>query len=469
MPIPEPDVSSFPLEVSIPKCDHSIYSRQYDLIRYACPMAVKVTNWERLGRKIKTLRQRKGLSQEELAAPTYTAAYISHLEYGRRHASREALEHIASKLGVTLEQLVSGRDPDEDLRLEIEIQRSLAEVHAGRAAEVVSVLEEVRDRAVQTGYTKASVQAEAGLGEALYKLGRIDEALGAFERAAGHAGDDVPERLTTALAGQARCLFHKGQPAEAMHLLESHLRDLDRSDIPDPGCLVEAYAALIPIYFEQGLVSRAKEVASKGLELAAEVPDPEQRACLYVNRAQLMLSHGQRRDALTSLAMAEDLYRHLGWYSEATKVTLARSSTLIDGGDLAGGEDLLRVALADEAATRSDRVRALTQLARVRRLRGAVEEGHGLAREALELAGDSFVNSAAEAAREAGLCAFALGRGDEAVALWDRALDGFLASDDHEEVARTAELIGDHLLEAGDAAAAAAAYRRGLGGVSRLR
>lgn len=80
---------------------------------------------------------------------------------------------------------------------------------------------------------------------------------------------------------------------ESVYALEAHLDDLEREPNPDPGCLVETYAALIPGYLESGMVEAAKEVAAKGWELAPRITDVERRACLYVNRAQLMLMQGE--------------------------------------------------------------------------------------------------------------------------------------------------------------------------------
>lgn len=434
-------------------------------------MTVKAPSPRQLGHRVRSLRRDRGLSQEQLAQPDYSAAYISHVEHGKRRPSKEALGHIAQRLGVTLEQLVSGRDPDENLRLEVEIQQAIADIHRGDVAAAKDALESAQDRAQEVGHAPAVRQAELGMALALYRLGELDEALAIYLRVAAAASAAPPEMRTSALVGQARCLFHKGDMRDAIHLLESHLIELQRSEPADPGRLVEIYAALIPPYFESGLIERAKDVASKGLALAPEIPDLEQRACLYVNRAQLMVTQGEPREALTSLALAEDLYRYLGWHSESVKVTLARSFVLTDQGDLADAENLLRAAIegADSGADLVDRVRALTRLAMIRRLDGSLQEGLDLAREAMDEGGKDFPVSVAEAAREAGLCARELGDADKALSYWRQALVLFSDHGDHEETARTCRLIGDHLLQVGDAEGAAEAYRSGLGSVQEIR
>ncbi|MDQ4143793.1 MAG: helix-turn-helix domain-containing protein [Actinomycetota bacterium] len=424
-----------------------------------------------MGRRIRDLRQQLGLSQEEVASPNYTAAYLSQVENGKRQPSHEALTHFSERLGVTVEQLASGRDPDLDLRLEVQAQRALAQVHSGELDPAVEALSEVRSAAQASGHRRAEQQAELGLGLAFRLQGHTDEALAAYERAEALAPGEPPESRTSALAGQARCLFQMGDVRDAIHILESHLIELQRRDPPEPSRLVETYSALIPAYFESGMIEKAKETATKGWALAPNIPEVEHRACLYVNRAQLMLTQGERREALASMALAEDLYRHLGWHTETVKVTLGRALALIDAEDLGAAESLLQDVLsgADTSLSRFDRVKGLTQLARVRRLQGAPHEGFEFARQALTVAGQKVPVAAAEAAREAGMCALGLQDSVAALDYCRRALKAFVRFGDHEEAAKTSRLLGDLLTESGDPHGAAAAYRAGLDAVEELR
>lgn len=57
------------------------------------------------GAKLREHRRSLGLSQSELGGDRFTGSYISHLESGRRSASREVLEFLAMRLGVKAEEL----------------------------------------------------------------------------------------------------------------------------------------------------------------------------------------------------------------------------------------------------------------------------------------------------------------------------------------------------------------------------
>ncbi|MDQ3878255.1 MAG: tetratricopeptide repeat protein [Actinomycetota bacterium] len=429
-------------------------------------MAVKT---EPLGDRIRTLRLERGLSQEVLAEPNYTAAYISQIENGKRNPSREVLEHIADRLGIDVDYLISGRDPNEDILLEIEIQKAIAELRGGAVKGSTKTLFALRDRAKELDHTRALVDAELGVALALYRSGRIPDALGAYSRALEYSPANHASWVTSAIAGQARCLFQMGDTLEAIHLLESHLLELQARDEADPSAFVEVYSALIPVYFESGMIERAKRAATEGWKIAPTIPDPEPRACLYVNRAQLMLLQGEPREALVSLALAADIYSHLGWYAEATKVSLARALAMTEEGDLDGAQTILVEALEGSAVGQADRVRALTQLALISRLKGDLERASNVAQEAIDAAGESVVGAGAEAKREAGICAHALGDSGKAERLWTEALDVFCETGDHEEAAKTARLLGDHFASTGRHEEAVNVYRRGLSSVQALR
>lgn len=64
-----------------------------------------------LGRNIRTLRKRRGLSQEELALEAdMKRSYVSDLERGTRNPSVKAVGRLANALGVEAWQLLRQTD-----------------------------------------------------------------------------------------------------------------------------------------------------------------------------------------------------------------------------------------------------------------------------------------------------------------------------------------------------------------------
>ncbi len=66
-----------------------------------------------IGSKIRALRVRQALTQEQLAFPRYSRSYVSQVEHGTMHPSDEAIRHFAARLGVTPADLTQSADDDE--------------------------------------------------------------------------------------------------------------------------------------------------------------------------------------------------------------------------------------------------------------------------------------------------------------------------------------------------------------------
>lgn len=92
-------------------CDHGIENSSVILFEGGCIMAI---NFELLGKRIKEIRGKKMLSQEELSElADVTAQYISYVETGRKKVSLQVLVDIADGLGVSVNELLLGNQKSE--------------------------------------------------------------------------------------------------------------------------------------------------------------------------------------------------------------------------------------------------------------------------------------------------------------------------------------------------------------------
>jgi transcriptional regulator with XRE-family HTH domain len=64
---------------------------------------------ESIAQRLRRLRVERGMSQRDLSSPGVSYAYISRIEAGARTPSVKAMRLLAQKLGVTVEQLETGR------------------------------------------------------------------------------------------------------------------------------------------------------------------------------------------------------------------------------------------------------------------------------------------------------------------------------------------------------------------------
>jgi len=358
-----------------------------------------------IGTRLRHLRVAQGMTQRELASPRYTHAYVSTIEAGRRQPSREAVEFFAAKLGVGAEELLTGRPPDLEARLELRLHEARHALSGGRMEEASASLRAIAREARRYGLDALRARAEEGLGLALERAGRPEEALAHYERAEEIVKGRAPTAAVDAVAGKARCFHSLGDVRYAIHLLESLLDELERQKLRDPDALARVHAGLIYSYLEAGLYQKAAESASELEQLAPSVKDPLRIAQMHMNVARLHLTQGRVEDAQRSLRRAEDAYRQLDLRSEMGGAHLARGYVFSREGKLAEAREQLERARAifEETGDEKDLVRTLPELARVERLEGNTGRARELLERSIALMGESDAPILAWAHRELGL------------------------------------------------------------------
>ena len=422
-----------------------------------------------VGARIRELRKQRGLSQKAIADPLFTPAYISHIESGKREPSHKVIEHVAERLGITPDQLLTGRDPDMELRLGLAIEQARAEIYTGDLKTALDAADQARATALEHGFRRLQAKADEIRGLALQKLGRVPESLDVFAEAEELLASEPSEARAAVVTGRARSLFMQGEVRRAIHVLETYLIELNQRPVADPTALLQTYSALIGPYMEAGLPDRAYEVAGEARRLSASVEDPEQLACMHVNLGGVLLSEGRTDEAIRSLHKAEDLFTQLGWTSEIAKASIARGMVQIENKDL----DLARTSLDTAlevlatAPNQSDRARALNQLARVERLAGNLDRALEHLDSARPLLEQGDPNERALERRERGQCEAARGNTELALELLQEARLLYGQTQNRVQAAATLMLLGDILQRNGDMARAAATYREGLDAVVR--
>ena len=420
-----------------------------------------------IGRRVQQMRSERGLTQRQLAEPAYTPAYISTLEAGRVRPSEEALRHIAERLGIAYEELVTGRPARlaTDLRLRLtEAQRTLAGGEAEQAAEqYVALLAEAESHEL------VDVQAIAllGLGECALDTGELTAAREYFERSERALADvPLPARVP-ALRGRAVSHYLAGELRYAVYLLESALDELNRSGLHDPDALLLLYASVIGPYMDMGAQARAAQAAEFALALAPQSGDPALVARMHRSVARTLLAEGRIAEADASLAKAAELYRTLQLRTELANCHWMRGYVCAQNGELDRAEGELRQALdmlsAGRAALYSSQV--AVELADVLHRRGKSDEAAALLQDVLSdaLGPERGALHSAAAHRLLGIIAEDAGDTEAAEEHYVRALSMLERAGAAGDLADLCRLLGDLLRRTGRVEAALDAYRTGLG------
>ncbi|MCX5049663.1 MULTISPECIES: helix-turn-helix domain-containing protein [unclassified Streptomyces] len=419
-----------------------------------------------IGRRVQQLRAERGLTQRQLAEPAYTPAYISTLEAGRVRPSDGALRHIAERLGIAYDELVTGRPARlaTDLRLRLtEAQRTLASGEAERAAEQYAAL---LAEAEENELTDVAAVALLGLGECALDTGELAAARRFFERTEQALADvPLPARVP-ALRGRAVSHYLAGELRYAVYLLESTLDELNRGGLHDPDALLLLYASVIGPYMDMGAHARAAQAAEFALALAPQSGDPALVARMHRSVARTLLAEGRINEADASLAKAAELYRTLQLRTELANCHWMRGYVCAQNGELERAEGELRQALtmlcAKRAALYSSQV--AVELADVLHRRGRSDEAAALLHDVLsDLSPERGALHSAAAHRLLGIIAEDTRDTEAAEEHYVRALSLLERAGAAGDLADLCRLLGDLLRRTGRVEAALDAYRTGLG------
>ncbi|MFC7304368.1 tetratricopeptide repeat protein [Streptomyces monticola] len=424
-----------------------------------------------IGRRVLRLRTERGLTQRQLAEPAYTPAYVSTLEAGKARPSEAALRHLAGRLGVSPEELATGRPPHVAAELRLQLTDARRALATGDPEDAAALFRALHAEAVEQALPAEQADALLGLGDCLLESGELQDAQDCFTAVERLLADEPLPRRVPAIRGRAGVHRLTGELRYACYLLETTLDQLNASGLPDPEALLLLYTAAIAPYMDMGAQARAAHAAELALALAPRVDDPALVAGMHRGVARTLIAQGRLAEADASLAKAGELYRQLHIHTELAHCHWMRGYVHAQDGDLERAEHELRTAhgmlASKRAALFTEQVEV--ELADVLRRRGRPEEAETLLRPLLTAGTDTAALRVGRGAVHAGAAHRLLGRIAEerddteaaeehyraALPLLERA--GAVG-----DLADLCRLLGDLLRRTGRTEAALDAYRTGL-------
>ena len=330
-----------------------------------------------LAGRLRTARERAGLSQRSLARGICTPAYVSRLEKGERIPSLQLLRRIAGRLGVDADELASGlpKRPADPL-LDAELALRL-----GETIEAERLFTAALDREERSLHARAL----AGLGEIAYSIGDARGAVALLEEAAA----THPEGAAAVADPLGRAYAQLSDLDAAIRVFEAALADArDRDDSYER----LRYAVLLAdALLDAGQDARAADVLASSLDDAALTDDPLALARLWRTQS---LQHEERGDAQTAERYANRALQAVA-LANGTKYA-ARAHRLLARVELARADDERALELLDAAYPIAERTGDAFEIAMLR-----IEQARVLA--CLDRREDavSFAGEAAAALRNA--------------------------------------------------------------------
>lgn len=168
-----------------------------------------------VGDKIRDLRKKIGMTQEQLAGHELTKSYVSQVELGRIRPSRKALEIMAQRLGKPLGYFL---DNDDDLRtVDVLLKASEALFLSHRTDEALVGLEEARYLAERMGRDDILAKIETTIGELELSRGNFPEAMEHLRTALDSLSlEDAPEQVVDTATALGRAASQAGLFHEAV-------------------------------------------------------------------------------------------------------------------------------------------------------------------------------------------------------------------------------------------------------------
>ncbi|HBQ93858.1 MAG: helix-turn-helix transcriptional regulator [Firmicutes bacterium] len=297
-----------------------------------------------VGTKIRDLRKKLGLTQEQLAGDELTKSYVSQVELGRIHPSHKALEIIASRLGKPLGYFLENGD---DMRtIEVLLKAAQALWNSGRLEDGMLGLQEALTLAERTGREDILARIKATMGKLEMSQGNLDAALAHLEESLSliHPDDHPVQAIeianTLGMAAARHGSFHK-----AMNSFQQALEYAERLDTRE-GPNIRAEAAQ---HYGDFCYSQRQWVSS--LELYRMALDQKQlsacrRAELLSRIAAAEWRLGHSVEASKAVDEAMMLLNEIRGAEERATLQADVAQVLIDIGRVDDARELLQSSLA---------------------------------------------------------------------------------------------------------------------------
>lgn len=258
---------------------------------------------KRIGERIREARTSRGLSQRQLAGERFTGQYISSLERGSAKPSMAAINYLAPRLGVTVNDLL---DPTPGPWSRVEADLMLA------SGDVRGASDSYRALAAEAPSPTARAEALLGLAEALCRQNQGAEAIRhASEALELFSTAKRPIDAAWASYWLASAQFQTDNGPEARAILDGLLKQVRDGLQVEVGFKLRLLTSLAAVAGWSGEHQIALAYLEEGRDLI-DALDPRVQAAYFFSLAQNYKSAGDLEAAVGAGVRSLALYEGLG-------------------------------------------------------------------------------------------------------------------------------------------------------------
>ncbi|MGL5809523.1 MAG: tetratricopeptide repeat protein [Nocardioides sp.] len=261
-----------------------------------------------IGERIKAARRAVGMTQDEVADGFLTSSAISRYESGVRRPSKHTLELLASRLDLTLEELLDGAPQERRSVMELKLTHASLALAAGELHNARRLAEQVITATKRTADRDLAHHATLTLALTMEAEGETNDAIIALEDLQGETTDG--KVLGAVGLALTRCYLETGSLDQAITVGEEMLAKLRRQGLEGLDDHIKLTVNVASAYRGKDDVNRARRLCARALDAAEKFDTTEGRASAHWVASQMEHEAGNTSEAISlatkALAMLEN-------------------------------------------------------------------------------------------------------------------------------------------------------------------
>lgn len=259
-----------------------------------------------LGNRIKAFRVAAGLTQSQLAGGDISTAYVSRIEDGQRRPGAALLEQMASRLQVSVDELVLG--VSGEVRMELRVQLDYAELAmaSGDAKSALRDATAVLEGCRELDDPELRRSARILKATALEAVGEIHEAIRLLEELAAEPVAD--SGWLKSLIALSRCYRDSGDLVRAIEVGEKAEESIAELGLAGLTEAIQLTLTVAAAHMYRGDIDHALRMCHRAVEEADAFRSPIGRASAYWNTSWIHSRKGEHRAAHTLATKALALF-----------------------------------------------------------------------------------------------------------------------------------------------------------------